>query len=289
MAFNKRPPRGYFASQYPLPHRFSYVMRLGAEAPTKDTVILPILRSSEAVASADTIEVNPRNANFAVETGATCHPGSIVPRINFTLSLKLAQNAVVTDKVREMKCNWFPIYTSFLNSLEAEDEKTAIQVEDILELEHDVTNKDVNPNYSTVKLLSGSSMPLSTVNDADEALGDWGLTTTSVMESVAWDSSLFYDALQFHTSRGMLSKTIGQIKTVVLRQDFGYFHHSSNFTQPTVKRMNPFTFCGILINLPQSGTAEQLFEANDVTDIGHLDIRLRIRFDEWNPNFDQTP
>ncbi len=282
---NKFPPRGYRRSEHPLPHNFGNVTVLYGEDETKNSMIFTLLRTSEACLAPDTIEVNPEHASFGEDVGALIQKGSIVPRINLRIYANMTKDAIETDKMRTIKFNWMPIYISFLDSLEAEDSKTAVQIEDILELQHDTTNKDVYPLHSTVKL--GGNHPLSNKN-AVEVLGDYGLTTTAVQESVAFDKQLFFDALQYYTNSGMLKRVTGKMRTVTIGRDRPYVYHSNNFTNPSVKRGNPYTFCGILYHVPQGDSADQVFGSSDTTNITHLRVSTQVRFDEWNPDFDQT-
>ncbi len=202
--------------------------------------------------------------------------------------MALTKGAVETDKIRSLVVNWMPIYISFLDTLEAEDEKTATQIEDILELEHFTDNKDTQPEYSGIKISTLHNVAPSSIHYT-EVFGDWGLTTDLKYESVAFDLGAFYDTLQFKTNAGMLKKVIGPMRKVILRQDHPYFHFSSNFTYPSIKRANPYTFCGVLFHLPQMGQFMQVGEVADTTAIDHVNIEGRIRYDEWNSVFDQSP
>ncbi len=284
----KFPPKGYSQLQYPLPHNFKFGFSLSAEGPTKDSTILPLLRATEQAVGVSAIEVNPRNANFAEDTGCIIHMGSIVPRINLSFSMAMTKEAIETDKCRQLKVNWMPIYIAFEDSLIAKDDKTGVEVEDILELQHDATNKDTYPLYSTVDLTGiVFSHAVSTV-PFTEVFGDSGLGGNLIPESVAFDKELFYDALSYYTNSGMLSKVIGKMNTVILKRDKPFLYHSNNYTNPAVKRGNPYTFCGILFNCPQVLDGDQFFKAGDTTAVDHVHITGRVRFDEWNAEFDQS-
>ncbi len=287
MAKHQYPPRGYRQAEYPLPHNFGFNFALSAEAATKDSTIVTLFHTREDAASAESIEVNPRNANFAEDGGAVIHNGSIIPKLNLTFSMRLTKIAEATDGIRALKVNWMPIYISFLNSLEAEDAKTAVQVEDILELQHAVDNKDTYPLNSSTKLDETGSISASTI-PLTEVFGDLGLTTNLIPESVAFDKSLFYNALEYYTNQGMLKKVIGKMNTVVVTRDRPFLYHSNNFTYPSVKRGNPYTFCGILFNLPQAADYDQIVQASEVTAISHVQIAGNVRFSEWNATFDQS-
>ncbi len=282
------PPRGYRAEEYPLPHKFSYEFPISVQDETENSTICTILRASEAATGVEAIEVNPQHTNFAEETGTTIHKGSIVPRINVTMHAELSIAAVAAG-VKFLKLNWMPIYTSFVDNLEADDVLTAIEIEDVLELAHDLTNKDVNPLFSSVNMRTGASAhPFSNINDADEAFGDLGLTTNPTMESVAFDPDAMFDMLRFMTNSGMLKQVMGQWHTVVVSEHRPWFYNSNNFTNPKVKRGNPFTFCGVLIHMDLMDNPRQFYTAGEVTDISHVQFGMNVNYDEWNPNFDQT-
>ncbi len=283
----KRPPKGYRMTEYPLPHNFGFGCDLMGEDETKNTYILDLIRATEACTGAEAVEVNPRHPSFAEDGGAACFMGSIVPRMSVNFTISLTKLAIETDKMQQIAVRWMPIYTSFLSSLEAEDDKTAVQIEDILELTHNTDNKDVHPTHSTVNIVGLGNHPMSTVGYA-EAFSDIGLTGNATIESVAFDEGLFWDAKQYYTNSGMLNKVTGKMNTVVITRDRPYKFGSNNFTNPIVKRMNSYTFCGILFHIPQGDTPGQYFTIAETTAIDHVHIRGFVRYDEWNPHFDQT-
>lgn len=293
----KFPPRGYTQMQYPLPHSFEYRFSLGLTSATKESTWCPILRTSETLVTPETIEVNPSNAAFAECNGSLIHNGSIIPRISFTLTAFIGEagaSDLVIAKNGKLIFNWMPVYVSFLNSLEAEDVRSAVQVEDVLELAHDATNKDTFPLYSATDLVAssgwGSDYPATTepAGIVDEVFGDVGLTVDLKMESVAFNKSLYFDSLKFGTQSSMLRKVAPRLNTGVVGVGQNFRYSSNNKTYPSVKRGNPFTFCGILVHLPQAGTTGQFILDNEVTDIEHVHFGMRVSYDEWNPHFDQT-
>ncbi len=281
----RKPPRGYYQRQYPLPHEFNYDFELGCESALKDTTICTLIRTSKAGNDADTIEVHPNNAAFQVDAGPHILRNSIIPRMNVSLRMALTKGAIETDKIRELLVNWMPIYTAFLEPLDAVDDKTNDDVEQLIGLQHDTINEDVYPDFVGADLPTGTQ-PLSTVTDG-EAFGDYGLTTNANLEPVLWSKEDFYDAMHYYQNRSMLKKVTGRMHTVKLNRDRHYSYFSRNYTYPSVKRGNPYTFCGILFNLPQGGDKDQLVRAADTTDISHVNIRLNVRYDEWNPLFEQ--
>ncbi len=284
----KFPPKGYQTTDYPLPHNRGFSLELHGEDETKNSCIIPLFRMSEACINPEAIEVNPTNANFAEEAGHSIFRGSIVPKVMFHFDAWMTKGAIETDKMRHIKLKWMPIYTSFLDSLDAADEKTGTDIESILQLQHATDNKDVYPLYSSVKLGGiTSSIGLNTLGYS-EAFGDWGLSTTAVFESVAFNIGNFYDNMQYKTNAGMLKKVLGPMRTVNLTRDRPYKYFSNNFTAPQVKRGNPYTACFILFHVDQGESQGQNFSSQDTTNISHIYISGGSRFDEWNPVFDQA-
>ncbi len=284
----KRAPRGYKAAEFPLPHQFEYQIPLQVEGVTKDSVIMPILRYSELANAPEAVFANPSHGSFVEEVGATCCPNSIVPRINFKLQASLSKAAIETDAVRNLRFMWFPIYTSFKEGLEAVDRRTGTSCAAILELETEDTNRTTQPIYAAVNY-GPLTHPLSNVNDPNEVYGDWDLNGTADMEAVAFDYNLFGNALRYYSNASMLKTMIGRIHKPLVSRDKPYTYFSNNKTYPKVKRMNPHTFCGILVHLFQSAESEQYTLVGDTTAATtSLNITLQVQYDEWNSEYSQA-
>lgn len=290
MPSHKFPPRGYNQMQYPLPHIFDYHFEFGLASSSNNSSMATILRTSKAATGSENVEVNPAHTSFNEDAGPMVFNGSIVPRMNIQMTAWIpmaAQNAAIP--VKYLLFNWMPIYVAFKDSVTAEDTKTGVKIEDILELTKDTaTNFDVTPLFTGTNNKTATSQPFSTVTDA-EAFGDYNLTGDGILEAIAFDKALYYKAKRYYSNRGMLNRVAPRMNTAFVTHEKPWFFNSSNFTNPTVKRGNDYTFCGIIFHLPQANQdKEQLMDANDVTDIVHLQINARIQYDEWNPNFDQT-
>ncbi len=286
----KQVPRGYRAQEHPLPHSFGYGFSLGVES--QSATIMSFFRADETITAVEGIEVNPSNAAFAEETGPTIANGSIIPKLTVSIHMSLAAVFSALQPRANVIVKMMPIYTAFLDSLEAENTRDAVQIEDVLELVHDTTDKNVQPLWDTVNAFTADNHPLNSVLKT-EVFGDWGLTASSPIENVAFDPDLYFETLRFGTNAGMLKKVTGPIKTFHLsaaRKSADTFF-SSNFTQPMVKRGNPFTYCGLLCWLPQVASAVGVTQygiPSEYTDIAHVHFNSKVLFDEWNPDFDQT-
>lgn len=283
---HKFPPKGYNALAHPLPHNFQYIFTLQAEAAAKDATMLTLIKASKDCNDPNSIEVNPTNANFSEEIGTKIQMNSIVPRVMFNMKVSITKLGIETDKLRSIQFKWMPIYMAFLDSLEASDIKTGQQIEDILELQHSTSTQMTYPLFSGTDLDVGVQAN-GTINDT-ELFGDHGLTTDLKLESVAFDEEDFWDTLRYKSYAGKLRKHIGKIHTVNVTRDRPYSFYSNNVTEGTVKRGNQYTFCGILVWIPAAGQLGQVFAAGDTTVIDHLYFTVKVAYDEWNPDFDQT-
>lgn len=285
MAF-QQTPKGYLKAENPLPHNFKYFFNLQIDDATiKNATYVPLIMNDEGLVNADTVIANPRHGSFAESSNPYCYHDSIIPRMMVSINAQLTKGAIETDKIRSLKFTWMPVYTSFLNRLEAQDSKTAVQIEDVLELQHETVGKSVYPIWSGTDMTVASTLGIHA--NATTAFG--GLTTNAVMENIVFDKDLFFDALQYYTNSPMLKKVIGRMHTVTLRRDEIYNFYSNNFTNPMVKRINDYTFCGILFHASKATSADQTINvATDVTAIDHIGINIKVRYPEWNQEFDQT-
>ncbi len=282
----KQVPKGYFKAEHPLPHN----MRNRFELTIDDTVdknctYIPLILNDEGLVNADTVNVNPRHGSFAESNNPYCYHDSIIPKMMVNLKMMMTKGAIETDKMRHIIVNWAPVYVSFLNRLEAQDSKTAVQIEDIMELQHETVGKSVYPIWGGTKM-AGADVLVGIHANATTAL--MGMTTNANLERVIWDKELFFDAMQYYTNAPMLQKVVGSIHKVVLNRDRMYQYFSGNFTHPMVKRINDYTFCGLLFYAPKTSDVEQLVIAGDSTAISHVNVSTHIRYDEWNSEFDQT-
>ncbi len=281
----KQTPKGYLKAEHPLPHNFNYKLQLGVDdTTTYNATYMPLILNDEGLVNADTVIANPRHGSFAEAANPYNYHDSIIPRMTVALRAGLTKGAIETDKVRQLKFSWMPVYLSFLNRYEAEDSKTAVQIEDILELEHETVGKSGYPLWSGTDMNYAGNVGV----HANATTALMGLTTNAVMENIVFDKELFFDAMQYYTNAPMLKTVIGKMKTVTVTRDRDYRYYSNNFTHPMVKRINDYTFCGILLHASKAGSADQLPIGGDVTNIGHINIQAHIRYDEWNSEFDQT-
>ncbi len=200
----------------------------------------------------------------------------------------MTEGAIETDKIRALRFMWFPIYTSFLDNLDTIDAESGLTPESILELAHFTGGHTTYPLVTAANLDgTNNTVPVNTVSET-EVFGDYGLGADLAPEEVAFDPAVMYDALKYSTIKTMLKGIVGPIRTPTLLRDRPYQYFSNNFMHPKVKRMNEYTFCGVMFHLFNAPTVDQFHDLGHFTDIPHMRIAGRIRYNEWNPNFDQT-
>ncbi len=291
----KFPPKGYNQMEYPLPHQFDYNFGLSAEIATKNATMVTLIKSYEAMNAADAIEVNPSHSAFLEETGPVCQVDSIIPRLNISMSAMMTQTSAggALDDIKVLKFHWMPIYMSFIDTYEAMENETNAEVEDVIEMQHTVAQKDGNPLWSNTDLLESATTgylahPVNTVNITG-TFTTTDLTTDLKMESIAFDPDHMFDILSYGSNSSMLRKVMGQYHTEYITQDRTWVRNSNNFTHPSVKRMNEYTFCGVIFYLPLVDSSQQFGNGTDITETkNQIDFKIRVRYDEWNSQFDQT-
>ncbi len=285
-----RYPRGYRSRDWPLYHTHKVNFGLNATDETKNSTIWPLFRQDdEIIANPGNQRVNPLADSFSESAETGILHGSIVPKtmVDFTVKMghQMARNTSGGDDTPTLLFNWAPIYTAFLDDYDAIDESSGSTVKLITEMQTSTSQAQGYPLWSGVKMDPCGTFAAATL-DANLL----GLTTTQVIESVAFDKTAYFDHLRYGSIAGKLRKIMpGGLRTVVVSRNRPFHFHSNRFTNPTVKRGNSYMFCGILFHMPLVNTPEQHLYAGEYTaaNIGQLQVDGRTTFNEWNEQFDQ--
>ncbi len=248
------------------------------------------MRTSKASADPSTIVVNPRNSGYGVEASPMICYDSIVQKMSGFTQFALSKHALETDKVVAVNFFIIPVFASWEDSYTPADELSGDTIATILKLTSDTTNEDVTPTFNGTDLPTGSAVhPLSNIVDADEAFGDYNLTTNSQHEGVQFDMDKFWDAMQFYTNGGKLKTLIGNVRKYTLTRHKPYMTlPRNNFTPKQARNGVPHLYLGDLINIPIGTTVQQLFETGDVTSTGMMRVTDVRQFAEWNREFHQS-
>ncbi len=268
--------------RYPRIHNFEFGFGLDADdaAATKNSTIVPYLLQDNALVDLETIKTNPENADFSVVTFPNVHAGSYIP--NITVRWVMYLRPTDTEIVHLM-VNTMPIFTSFLNRLDAFDKKTGDDIETILELTHETTDEQCYPLWNNTKLYEGGG-----TYDYDALVP--GLTTTQQPEGVAFDKEKFFDAMHYYTNKQMLKQVVQRMKNYTVSEPLVPHGRSivtggMNSVASVAKSANPYTFCGELFHVPQAGSRSQYHLGAGVTAVEHLTVKGFVRFNEYNPDY----
>ncbi len=107
---------------------------------------------------------------------------------------------------------------------------------------------------------------------------------TQVIEGVAFSANTFYDSINFLTISGKMMKIQGGLKWMSLTRNRPEIRLRIRM-RSKAKRMNPFTFLGVLVHVPSVGTHDQHHVAADTTNISHVNVGITTRYNEWNQDF----
>ncbi len=290
-----------FKRNYPNVHQFETACTFKGNTTTvSQQTIMPILFNDDGRGDPDQLQVHPENTNFAVDATPNCFPDSTIGRMRIKIELKSRDNiwnnkmldGTVTPNVlataetisgeakHAMRFKLLPIYTAFSEDLDALDIKSTETIKSTLELQYETTTRQTYPLWNGVDMKNGTSFTATMP----------GIGATAI-EAVAFSEDTYYNMLNYGTAKGLLKKICpGGMKWYTLTPNRPY---KDVFMSPkprsNIKRINPYTFCGVMVIFEEFNTDSQL---NDqlfhlaVQDIEYADCRMEVYFEEWNPYFD---
>lgn len=264
---------------FPRPHDMANSWFHGLETGVlNQSTIYPIIMYDEGKGAPDSYNAHYQHASFGIAPEPNCFVNSRINKIMCKVRFSLTKAALETDKLHAVNFAYMPIFTSF-NDQAANDELSSLDIGEILELQQESTDRQAFPLYNNVKMVE--KVANSALLDPDVP----GLTTTQVLEGVTFDHNVFYDALQFFSNQGKLKSVVGGLKWNTLTRN----RPTKNINiriRPKVKRLNPFTFLGLLVFVPGADDVHQIPVAGDTTNVSHIEVALRCRYNEWNGGFD---
>ncbi len=267
--------------QHPLPHDFQIGFGLGIDDGTKNATMVPICFSDNAIVDYETIKVNIENEDFAVSARPNCAQGSYVP--NAMIVWQAWSPSVEIDVA---KFSTIDIHTSMLERLTAFDKKSTLTTAAVLELQSEATDEQCGGLYDGTKLYEGHG-----VRDAHTDVPF--LTTNGQMENIVWSRENYFDALHYFGTKSLLRKMSSNwknfqlagslVKDVPIRDKV-----KGDLTRgvPSIcKFMNPYAYYGKVFTAPAVGDKNQLQLAAETSAIEHISFEVRVRFNEFNPDF----
>jgi hypothetical protein len=262
-----RPMKGYARR-----HEFRGGFYLQMEDTTRDSTILPLLAHDQGMTNPEDVHVNPVNDSYTgVSDSHECYGGSVINK----LYLQLIVQSYATDMITRTML----IHGSF-DDWDVKNEQDADKtIAQYLRVKSEATNENqIHPDWSGVDLANASSLGASVA----------GLTGGQTIESVAFDADDFEEKYSHSVVSGMLRKVTSGIRTGVIYEDRPYIERRWFDVPSNVKRINRNTFMGLLLDLPQASSHEQMYLGGDVTD-PPLYVSFKVKFNEWNDMFNQDP
>ncbi len=282
------PPKGFKAEIYPLRHKFMYSCGLSILQASNNSTMFTLAKNYKQAVKPDTITVNPHNANFDVETGAICNPMSILDKMVISMHFTLTEDSI-TDGIKSAKVMYMPIFTSFDGRLDSTDTVTTTTAAALLELTKDATAEDVTPAFATnLNVDAGTSdrdHPVSTVNFT-EVFGTLNLSADLLMEGVPWIHDTFLKGLKYYTNKGALRSMIGRARWLTLTDNHpSKTVYIKKHVPRDVRRIQPYSFFGMLIHVPiQNDFSQYFYSGATTTAKPNVGVKALITYDEWHPD-----
>ncbi len=265
---------------FPQPHSINGSCSFEFDDTGLDSTILPIAFYDEGMGTPSALETHPENAAFAVGVNVpNCFVGSRINNIFMELRFSVTKD-FIEDMIPALRMAVMPIHCAFKDDYTAADELSSATVASILELQTEDTDRQGGPLYVATKDLPEKASGNATLG-ADVPF----LNIDTGIEGVAFNVNDYYNSIHFMTLSGKVKACSGGLRWFTMSQNRTY--RSMRFgIVPKVKRMNPFTYFGMLIHAPVAGNLDQLpalAELTVATDYIHMD--WNIRYNEWNQDF----
>ncbi len=265
---------------YAQPHDIRCEVAFELDDATLDSTIIPIAFYDEGMGTPTALETHPENAAFAViAQQANCFINSriniVLANIRFSLTSK-----ALDENLPAVRMAFMPITMSFIDDYTAIDELSTLEIQDVLEMQTESTDNQGGPLY-----VAATDLPEATASTGLLATTTPFLDTDTGLEAVAFNVLNYYNMLHFMTNSGKLKATQQGLKWFTLSAN----NPTRNFDiriRPKVKRMNKFTYFGVLVHVPIHSTMDQIVNTGDITAATqYVSVHMRSRYSEWNQDF----
>lgn len=260
-------------TQFPRPHNQTLAFTLSTVDAGQGATIIPFIHNDEGLGSPSSYNANPAHASFAATQETNCYPESRIYKGHFSLKLSLTKHCWNTDKIEAAKVLILPIAMSYDDAL-AQNTDTTDEVQDILEMQRETTDKQSYPLYNSTDL-AGDYITMSANLP--------GLTTDTKLEGIDFNADTLYDAIQYYTNGKKLLSCIGKPLWATVKRG-----QSKVYRIPLpskAKAINDYTFFGCLVYVPPPSTATQIFESGDDSAGDHILVNSLARYNEWHELF----
>lgn len=284
--------------RYHKPHDLEHSFQLSLVDVNQQATIVPLIMQDEAMVPASGYNSNPANASFAESSEPNTYPESRIDSINCSILMDLTKHSWVTDRLRALNVTFGLIAVSFLEDLTPIDVKTGTDIETLLCLAHETTDKQCYPDWSGTDLQGdtvevGANVPGLTTNTNIEGINISGFGTFHDYINTVFDAMKYYSngpklrkCLKLFTKRLDVSKHGGSNQLI----DAGTGALNFHIRIPSkVKFQNEYTFFGLMIGLQELGSGSQYGISSDASAGDHVHFSMRTRYMEKNDYFDHEP
>ncbi len=192
---------------------------------------------------------HPEHASWAEVEEPNCYPDSEIRRFHCTLDMYA--NYLNDTKEQLIKFSYALISCAFPEDLDAKDELSGLTLKEILELQHESTDRQCYPLWNGNKMLgTGTVLPANVP----------GMTTNQQTEDVAWDPSVVKDQLRYGKLKALLRKQL----PIGVRTSFMNIKKSNHkrikfgFLPSSAKFINPYTFLGLMVYFHKSSSTRSI-------------------------------
>lgn len=262
--------------EYPLPHNMFSGFATNLETANPNFSNWPIIIQDEA-RTPGSYFTNPEHASFVEYSSPNCSPDSEIMSIFTEIRFTMTKKALQTDGLGAVRVCFLPIASSF-EDLKAIDELTSVEVQDVLEMTSETTDRQAYALWSGVD--AAEKYTNSTLLGADVP----GLTATQKQEGVVFDIDLWYDAINYYTIAGKLRSVTRGLRWITLTKTNPTRRVLLRQTSKT-KRMNPYTQMSVIIGVPYAGTKYQIPMLVETATADHIVVEQNTRYLEWNDMF----
>ncbi len=100
--------------------------------------------------------------------------------------------------------------------------------------------------------------------------------------------------MSYYTNKEMLKVVSSRLRSTMLSEPIiphgsSVVRFSKTMNVPSLcKFQHPYTYCGEMFHVPQTGTKHQYHIATDTSNTEHVRVKGHVRFFEYNPDFNMA-
>ena len=266
---------------YSRPHEISYGIQRSVKY-SANLVQIPLVAYDKGLGAPSSYNAHREHASFAATGGAQCYPDSRIAQFKSQFTIGFTKAALETDKLHALRFGIQVVQMSVLEDYTAKDPLSSLEVEDIIEMQHEDTD------YQGYPIFNGNDVVEKYAEGSNAGSAQPGLTTDDHLESGTIDIDQFYDTLQYRPKiSGKLKAVQRGIKWYTLTKERPYRIIDIKLGSKS-KAMIPYSSMVVNIIHPEVGTEYQVPIDADATTVMHLDIDVKARYNEWNPDFNMA-